>query len=241
MRLTTHEIEKILNTLPIGYYVKREVKVKLDENAPCSYYDPMHDSICISSSQLNNALDNLKNSENVEDDIRTILYHEVSHAFITPKCMKVTRERNIFEDERIESVLRKYYRRVNFREFVKRINNFHGEQPKSADDAYYQLVRYRVGNPEWLEKLHQLILKWSNIGRLSDWYYCLDIDDFYRSFCEWWNNQKEAEQQNPQPENSTSNEQDEQTDESDESNETEESNESNETEESDEYQDFCGC
>lgn len=192
MTLNKNELEDILKTLPIGYYIGRKVEVSLDETSECSFYNPMEDRICISKSQLDNAMNELDESANAEDDVRTMLYHEVSHAFLTPKNMKVNYQRNVFEDERIETLLSKYYKRVNFKSFVKRINHFHGEAPKTADSAFYQLVRYRIGETEWLERVKELISKYSTLNREGDWYYYkLDIDNLYEEFTEWWNEHPE--------------------------------------------------
>lgn len=187
MTLNKNELEDILKTLPIGYYIGRKVEVSLDETSECSFYNPMEDRICISKTQLDNAMNELDESANAEDDVRTMLYHEVSHAFLTPKSMKVNYQRNVFEDERIETLLSKYYKRVNFKSFVKRINHFHGEAPKNADSAFYQLVRYRIGETEWLERVKELISKYSTLNREGDSYcYRKDIDNLYKEFTEWW-------------------------------------------------------
>jgi len=189
------QVESILKTLPIGYYIKRGVSVTLDETSDCSYYNPVNDAIVISYKQLSNALDSCPGTEFVESDVRTILYHEVSHAFLTPKNMKVNKVMNIFEDERIESLLRNYYKGVKFREFVKRINKFEGQKPTSADDAFYQLVRYRIGEDYWLKRLHDLIVKYNSLTRETDYTYSykLDVDEFYNDFVKDWSDKEPEE------------------------------------------------
>lgn len=208
MTLNRNELEDILKTLPIGYYIGRKVEVNLDETTECSFYNPMEDRICISKTQLDHALSELDESGNVEDDVRTMLYHEVSHAFLTPKNMKVNYQRNVFEDERIETLLSKYYKRVNFKSFVKRINHFHGESPKNANEAFYQLVRYRIGETEWLERVKDLIKENSKLNREGYSYdYQYAIDRLYNEFCEWWNKQTEESRKNSEnSEESTGNE-----------------------------------
>ena len=228
MDFTVNEVEKILKTLPIGYYIKRNVEVKLDETSGFSYYDPMNDKICISFSQLSKALSSLKDSSHLENDIRTMLYHEVSHAFITPKNLKMNKQMNIIEDERIESVLRHFYRGVNFREFVRRVNDFHGQKPADADEAFYQLVRFRIGERKWLEKLHDLINKYSSIHKSSYPYdYQYEVDDFYNEFIkEYKEKEKEKkEEEKSKDSESYSNEF---------SNDNNGSNDENESDESDE-------
>lgn len=190
MKITFNEIEKIIKTLPIGYYLKRNVDVTLDPDTECSYYVPMDDTIRISFKQLAGAFESIKKTKNIEKIVRGMLYHEVSHAFITPKNLQMTSWMNIFEDERIESVLRHYYLNTNFRELVKLVNNFKGEKPANAEQAFYQLVRYRVGDKDWLKRLHELIQKYRTLNRRNEtyeiWEYKKDIRIFYENFMMWY-------------------------------------------------------
>lgn len=209
MKITFNEIEKILKTLPIGYYLKRNVDVTLDPDTECSYYVPMDDTIRISFKQLEGAFESIEKTENVEKIVRGMLYHEVSHAFITPKNLRITSSMNIFEDERIESVLRHYYLNTNFRELVKLVNNFKGEKPANAQQAFYQLVRYRVGDKDWLERLHELIQKYRTLNRRSkDREVCEyedDVRNFYENFMTWYTlNHPELEEIKTSPETPSS-------------------------------------
>lgn len=205
MKITFNEIEKILKTLPIGYYLKRNVDVTLDPDTECSYYVPMDDTIRISFKQLEGAFESIEKTKNVEKIVRGMLYHEVSHAFITPKNLRMTSWMNTFEDERIESVLRHYYLNTNFRELVKLVNNFKGEKPANAEHAFYQLVRYRVGDKDWLKRLHELIQKYRSLNRRSDCYEVLeyenDVRNFYENFMMWYEmNHRELDESKIQPE-----------------------------------------
>ena len=204
MKITFNEIEKILKTLPIGYYLKRNVDVTLDPDTECSYYVPMDDTIRISFKQLERTFESIEKTKNVEKIVRGMLYHEVSHAFITPKNLRMTSWMNIFEDERIESVLRHYYLNTNFRELVKLVNNFKGEKPANAKQAFYQLVRYRVGDKDWLKRLHELIQKYRTLNRRSEYYvweYEKDVRNFYENFMTWYKmNHPELDEIKSQPE-----------------------------------------
>lgn len=205
MKITFNEIEKILKTLPIGYYLKRNVDVTLDPDTECSYYAPMDDTIRISFKQLEGTFESIEKTKNVEEIVRGMLYHEVSHAFITPKNLRMTSWMNIFEDERIESVLRHYYLNTNFRELVKLVNNFKGEKPANAKQAFYQLVRYRIGDKDWLERLHELIQKHKTLNRRSEGYelydYETDVRNFYEDFMTWYKmNHPELDETETQPE-----------------------------------------
>ena len=191
MTLTRPELEKIVKTLPVGYYINRNVKIVIDENADCSSYDPMNDLIIISLKQINCGLDSLKDDGNEEEAVRSNVYHEISHAFLTPTCLKVDRTMNVFEDERIESILRKYYMNVNFRKMIIAINNYKGEAPENADSAFYHLVRYRVGDKKWIDRLNALIEQYKSLNRTSRYYYVSnyynEVHLFYDEFVAEWN------------------------------------------------------
>jgi hypothetical protein len=251
MKITFNEIEKILKTLPIGYYLKRNVDVTLDPDSECSYYVPMDDTIRISFKQLEGTFESIEKTKNVEKIVRGMLYHEVSHAFITPKNLRMTSWMNIFEDERIESVLRHYYLNTNFRELVKFVNNFKGEKPANAKQAFYQLVRYRVGDKDWLKRLHELIQKYKTLNRRNEGYelyeYEDDVQNFYENFMAWYKmNHPELDEIKSQPEapstsSCKSDESSESTTESDESDdESDEETDETTDDESDEENDEAG-
>lgn len=232
MNISFNEVEKIFKTLPIGYYVKRNVKCTLHNDSK-SFYNPMNDEIFVSFPMIETAVAKLEETENIEEIIRGLLYHEVSHAFITPKDLNVTKARNIVEDERIESVLRKYYFGVNFRKLVKQINDYHGEKPKTADEAFYQLVRYRIGSPKWLERLHNLIMAYRNLGKNDyAWTYSNDIDRFYNEFVEEYKREEEEkEKETSKPDASDEMNEDTSEDTSEESNEDDSEDECDDYEE----------
>lgn len=247
MKITFNEIEKILKTLPIGYYLKRNVDVTLDPDTECSYYVPMDDTIRISFKQLEGAFESIEKTKNAEKIVRGMLYHEVSHAFITPKNLRMTSWMNTFEDERIESVLRHYYLNTNFRELVKLVNNFKGEKPANAQQAFYQLVRYRVGNKDWLERLHELIQKYRTLNRRSEgyklWEYEDDVRNFYNDFMMWYKmNHPELDETKIQPEvpSTSSCESDESSKSTTKSNESDEENDETTDDESNEENDEAG-
>lgn len=247
MKITFNEIEKILKTLPIGYYLKRNVDVALDPDTECSYYVPMDDAIRISFKQLEGAFESIKKTKNVEKIVRGMLYHEVSHAFITPKNLRMTSWMNIFEDERIESVLRHYYLNTNFRELVKLVNNFKGEKPANAKQAFYQLVRYRVGDKDWLKRLHELIQKYRRLNRRSEgceaWEYENDVRNFYENFMMWYKmNHPELDEIKSLPgaPSTSSCESDESSKSTTESNESDEENDETTDDESNEENDEAG-
>lgn len=177
------EIENILKTLPVGYYIGRNVPLKLtNENG--SYYVPMDDEAYISYPMLNNVMTKIEsklNDENIERLTRTLTYHEISHAFITPKSLSMNKIVNVFEDERIESMCRNYYKGVDFKELLMLVNDWDGKTEPAHDtpfSVWYSLVRYHLGKPRFLIKVAALLKKYRKLHRFSDyWSSCIYKDE----------------------------------------------------------------
>lgn len=204
MTVTFKEIENIAKTLPVGYYIKRDIKVIVSETEKGSWYDSMNDTITVSYPMIAEVLSTSDEILDIEQATRCLFYHEVSHAFLTPKEVSMTRVRNIFEDERIESILRHYYMYVDFRTFLKQVTGFNNEKPKNIDDAFFQLVRFRVGPQEFLDRVHDLIMKWRNLSQEKPYSYYVyesDIDQLYYDFKSWFNEQEKKKETQPQEEN----------------------------------------
>ena len=196
MQVSRIQVENIFKILPTGYYVGRQVKnVLTDEQS--SYYDLMNDEIHVSYPMIEKVSKSLPDSLTIENDIRCLLYHEVSHALLTSNKLSITAQTNIFEDERIETVLGNYYRGVDFKQFVKRVNNFQNEKPKTADEMYYQIVRYRVGPQQFVERVSSIINDYAQITRRSNWQIVYDyehaIDILYIDIVKYFNEQKQNE------------------------------------------------
>lgn len=176
------EIENILKTLPVGYYIGRNVPLKLT-NENDSYYAPMDDKAYISYPMLNNVMakiENKLNDENIERLTRTLTYHEISHAFITPKELKTNNVVNVFEDERIESMCRNYYKAVDFKELLMLVNDWDGKTEPAHDSAFsvwYSLVRYHLGKPHFLIKVATLLKKYYKLHRFSDYLSCFHYEE----------------------------------------------------------------
>lgn len=169
------EIENILKTLPVGYYIGRNVPLKLtNENG--SYYVPMDDEAYISYPMLNNVMTKIEsklNDENIERLTRTLTYHEISHAFITPKSLSMNKIVNVFEDERIESMCRNYYKGVDFKELLMLVNDWDGKTEPAHDSAFsvwYSLVRYHLGKPRFIIKVAELLKKYRKLHRFSNYW-----------------------------------------------------------------------
>lgn len=178
-----NEAEKILQKLPISYYLKRRLNVKL-EHSSSTYIDIYNDSLYIG---YNNLLD-IDNPD--EKDIRCLLYHEVSHAFLTPLKLDNSTIINIFEDERIETICKDFYIDVDFKSFVKKIN---GNQinPSTSIEFFYKIVRFNEGPQDFINETYRLINKYLILNRdstkkLCDLYH-YDVYNLYRKISAYWN------------------------------------------------------
>lgn len=176
--------KQILKTLPVSFYLKRRVNVEL-QDVDTSYCNIFENKIVIGYEQFKNA--NITN-ENAESDIRCLLYHEVSHAFLTPLELPDTIYRwglldeqaiiNIFEDERIETICRNYYHDVNFKQFVKKLNHFDGSTPVTdAMDYFYRIVRFDAEDANFVNEKNAIILKFKNLNRESNFGSSKDYHD----------------------------------------------------------------
>ena len=185
------EVKAIAEVLPIGIYAKRRIRCSLSEDEDTSFYSPVEDEIVISFPQVSTALAHTPDDEDKEVAIRSMLYHEVSHAILTGKDVVVTPQFNIFEDERIETILNNFYLDVDFAKQVYRINGIESNadlpDPTSAMDAFYQLVRFHKGDADLLDKVQEIIRKYAGLsqtisyasGGVSWWRYKCDIDNLY--------------------------------------------------------------
>lgn len=181
--ITFNDAKKILDTLPIGYYLKTGncIDVELSVGAPTSYADLIEKKIVIA---FHNLVKAMPKHGDAEENIRCLLYHELSHIIATPDCMlhNIVHDPsiraktiinddlakdliNIFEDERIETMFSKTYYGVNFKRFVFNVNGLDYDnpvypQPKAPIDIFYQAVRYHYGDPNFLDEIAGLLFRY---------------------------------------------------------------------------------
>lgn len=191
MEINFMETKAIADALPIGIYAKRRIRCSLREDENTSFYSPMTDEIIISYPQITGALKMTPEDEDKEVAIRSMLYHEVSHAILTGWNGRVTDQFNIFEDERIETVLNDFYLDVDFAKQVYRINGIQSNDdlkaPKNALDAFYQLVRFHKGDADLLDKVKKLLVKYAPLSKTmlnlpsgdGWWEYNREINDLF--------------------------------------------------------------
>lgn len=191
MNVTFAKCEQILDTLPIGYYAGRRVGVSLKDGIPTSYYSPTEDQITISYPILREGAEHVDDETLLENSIRSMIYHEVSHAILTPEKLKPRREQhevvNIFEDERIETILRNYYHGVNFRKQVYILNGGI-KDPTNGMEAFFNAVRFGIASPTILQAINNIIKRYADMNRNSDryatWSYISDVWELYKRICE---------------------------------------------------------
>lgn len=182
-----NEAEKLLQQLPVAFYLKRKLDVKLGY-ANTSYIDIYNNKLVVSYNQLANL------STADEKDVRCCLYHEVSHAFLTPLKLSMNDIINIFEDERIETICKNYYLDTDFKSFCFKANNYNGQLPTDERQLFYQIVRFRKGPQQFVDKVDEIIAKHSKMNRDSSYTCCHDYYDdvitFWNEIVTYWNQLK---------------------------------------------------
>lgn len=193
MTITKSYIETIFKTLPISYYLKRNCKASLNDDIETSYYNISTDEILISTKQLFRTLQTYNKKKDVSNEeaesvIRSILYHEVSHALLTPDRDRWYKQLNVFEDERIETALKDYYLNVDFKKTVFLVNDFNpNRKPRNEWETFYYLVRFRIGKPEYLKRVKHIINRYSNMNKYSSRdrvdMYEYYVNELYKDVC----------------------------------------------------------
>ena len=182
MNITKERAQSILQTLPIGYYLKRNVEVELSETASTSYIDLQTERITISMNNLHTAHKFVVSDEQLEETVRAILYHELSHALLTPKKLNVTNIMNIFEDERIETLLKNFYINVDFKQNISKLVDVNTLNDIEPWDLFFKIVRFRQGPKELVDRVSAIIKKHMNINSETTaelWKYEYDVERLY--------------------------------------------------------------
>lgn len=215
--------EDVLKTLPIGYYLGHPVTLKLEPTGDKTYIELGCERITIGFVNVYNACKNAPDDYDRESIIRSLLYHEVSHAILTPSklfeyvlsdewphnydqlCRSTTTVRcgkqtnkvnnpnyipkdkldwivknlhdiiNIFEDERIETLLNTYYMNTNFKRLVIMLNgNPEKFCNRDAMSRFFAIVRYRHGDPKLVSQVQHIINRHAGLDNASCFQPCLN-------------------------------------------------------------------
>lgn len=210
MIITINHVKNIFKTLPVGYYLGRNIVHVLDEHSNVSYYDFNTDEIHVSVENVLTALASVDvaNETTLEEIVRGILYHEISHVLLSPKSLveKVDRKYkdalNIVEDERIETLLRDMYMGVDFRKNIILLNNFRGEPPVTPHQYFYQVVRYHIGEKKHLAVLTGILNTYASLNANTEstdykiYEYLRAIYEFYDSIVKDFNENPPKNNQN---------------------------------------------
>ena len=189
MTISKAQVEQILKTLPIGYYLNYDVVVKLTDE-PSSNHNALTDEIHVSYPQLIEVFDKLNDTDvdNIETFIRTMLYHEVGHALLTPPYCAGDIIMNIFEDERIETLLDTYFMNTSFKQMIKLVGNYDPKSiPTSADEMFFEVVRFRKGPQQFVDRVKLIIKKYADYTKFvhsKNYYY--EVYDLYSAIASYY-------------------------------------------------------
>lgn len=182
MIVTYAKIDKILKTLPIGYYLGHNIKVILSKQNE-SYLNYVDNEIVISAPMIQQALESQTDENKIEQYVRTLLYHEISHTIMTPRQLfenlsdKHKQIINIFEDERIETILKDNFINVDFKDFLFNVTNVDEViENKDTMSKFYSIVRYRKGEKTFVDLVDKIILTYQYINYDSITF--LDFGDY---------------------------------------------------------------
>ena len=167
MKIYPSEVKRVVDSLPIGFYANFRIPMTVSETEECSYYRPKEKDITISFKQIAMGLETVTDESYMETAIRTMVYHEVSHAILTPRDLKMNDVLNIFEDERIETMLAGYYHDVDFKKNVRLVNQWDGSAPRNDIEKFYHVVRFRSGTTKQIQDVEDVInrLRWCSAAR----------------------------------------------------------------------------
>lgn len=196
MQLTKELLQHYINKVPIGYYVGRNVDVSIGDKDD-TYFDLVKGTIVISYPTIKDNARLIRTDTDAEKSVRHLIFHELSHALLTPRILHIDMVLNVFEDERIESILKNYYLDTDFKAFVKKLNGFKNQPPENEWDAWYQLVRYRRGPVYFLSRVHEIIDDYTHLDiavsridteiRSSIRNYETEVNHLYEEFVKWYN------------------------------------------------------
>jgi len=167
MDISFAKCESIVNTLPVGFYTGRRIDIVLDKDEETSFYDPMEDKIIVSYPIIAMRMAQTPYGTcDEEEAVRSMLYHEVSHAILTPaQELNNSFQLNCMEDERIETVLRNYYHGVNFRKQLLDVHGGHAPKAKNAEGAFFNAVRFGLGTGKVQTEVNRILKKYAKMNR----------------------------------------------------------------------------
>lgn len=173
MKLKLEEMKEVARRLPVGYYLGAKVPVEIEEGQ-AAYADMVKREIHIGLALLQSAADAITPADAAKWDreklLRCLLYHEISHLLLTPNWalnIKLKTPKggtfrnshdlvNIFEDERIETLLRGRFLDADFAAF-KRLAIKPIAKPKTPAEKMLMAVRLRRTTPRISKMIDEAI------------------------------------------------------------------------------------
>lgn len=213
MEITLNQVQKILDSCPIGYYLNTsEIDVVLDEKAQTSYYNATNNVITISYPLIQKQLSKAEEySMDLEMIVRSLLYHELSHAILTPiplfdyvyshyswRLPEVKDMVNIVEDERIERRFKDYYMNVDFKANIKNALDFNKLDLTNSNifkgmQGFLLCTRLGIGTKEMQDDLNTLLEKYKSMIGTKESYFYRDrhigyhISEYIRDIIDYYN------------------------------------------------------
>lgn len=168
MELTYEKVLRIFRTLPIGYYFGNRIEANLSVDSEESFINLLEPRIIISYPNILKAYEKSNKELELEVIVRTLLYHEVSHAILTPILTDLDdfsfTNFNIFEDERIEVLEDKTFLDVNFKGLLRTLEV---ENLSNPTNLFFDKVRLRHCSEEENNIIEALIYKYKDLDKLS--------------------------------------------------------------------------
>lgn len=170
---------RILQTLPLSFYLGRDIKAFLSETGKESFYNMLEDTITISYPMMLPMMKNCTSEYDREGIVRGILYHEISHAMWSPATLMggldnfYCQVMNVFCDERIENYNANFFMNVDFKKNIILLNDYHGEEPQNGFQAFYHAVRFRQTDDKTNDMINNIIERYTDItntGTDEDYY-----------------------------------------------------------------------
>ena len=181
-KISVETIQDIVATCPIGYYANCRIPISVAEEGG-TYFRPSDRTIVVSAEMVNDALTN--SAEKLEGTVRAFTYHEVSHAILTPFRLGMTDIINVFEDERIETLCKDFYEKVDFKDNIYRVSPPQSNRPQNSYSAFFWAVRFRIAPPDILDTINNLIrqyrkMNWNTNQEIANDYYNAIYTLYYR-------------------------------------------------------------
>lgn len=200
--------------LPKNYYVdSNNLQFETSDNAQTSYYDPTNNKIVISFNNVLEALQKMNNNELGIDAfdkiVRGLVYHELSHAFLTPlnlydnvqyelsyASFATTDVINIVEDFRIETTLENYYMNTDFNANRRLILNAPNDLEMLSDFTAYVFGILRCDKIDtnankYISHFKIRACKINKTDNLIESQTALLIDNLHKLFMSYQNNKQQ--------------------------------------------------